>query len=59
MRGDRGRAGELIEDVEPQRGANQNIRAGDDPKVTRRQFAADAGLSPRQQKQAQRSTAGT
>lgn len=48
------RAGQLLEEMEPQRGANQNIRDADDPKVGRRAAAASAGLSPRQQKQAQR-----
>ncbi len=49
------RAGELQAEVEPKRGANQNIRAPEDPKVlTRKSFAASGGLSPNQAKQALR-----
>lgn len=49
------RAGELLNAIEPKHGANQNIEGGSSPKVvTRKQAARDAGLSPDQQKQAQR-----
>jgi hypothetical protein len=47
------RAGELLKEIEPARGANQNIRDGAGPNViTREQAAADAGLSERQRKTA-------
>lgn len=43
------RCGELLKQIEPAHGANQNIRDGADTKVlTRTQAAADAGLSERQ-----------
>ena len=43
------RCGELLEEIEPKRGANQNITAAGDTKVpTRKDAAEDAGLSPRQ-----------
>ena len=49
----RGRAwrqmGELLKQIEPQRGANQNIQ-DDDLKVTRKEAANKAGLSERQRK---------
>ena len=49
------RAGELLRQIEPQHGANQNIEAGDRPKVVTRSGAArEAGMSPHQAKQAQR-----
>ena len=48
------RAGQLLNAIAPSKGANQNIRDGDDPKVTRKNAAQDAGMSERQQKQAQR-----
>ena len=48
------RAGELLKQIEPAHGANQNIRVGTDPKVTRKQAAEDAGLSERQAKNALR-----
>jgi hypothetical protein len=49
------RAGELLAQIQPAHGANQNIREGDRPKVnTRSDAAAEAGMSPHQQKQAQR-----
>ena len=50
------RIGELLADVEPASQANlkQNRRAGDGPSVTRKQVAADAGLSERQAKEALR-----
>jgi hypothetical protein len=48
------RAGELIKQIEPARGANQNIQDGAVPKVTRESAARDAGLSERQRKTALR-----
>jgi len=39
------RAGELLKEIEPQRGANQNISGGAPTKVTRASAARDAGLS--------------
>jgi len=40
------RAGELLKQIEPQRGANQNISGGDPTKVlTRKDAATDAGMS--------------
>jgi hypothetical protein len=49
------RAGELLKQIEPARGANQNIGGGTSPKViTRKEAAADAGLSPDQAKMAMR-----
>lgn len=49
------RMGELLEAIEPKRGANQNIK-GDAPLkvITRKQVADDAGLSDDQRKQALR-----
>lgn len=44
------RAGELLQQIEPKRGANQNIPDGSDRKVfTRTDAARDAGMSQRQQ----------
>jgi hypothetical protein len=43
------RCGELLKQISPARGANQNIRDGAVPKVTRENAARDAGLSERQQ----------
>lgn len=49
------RAGELLKQIEPKRGANQNIGEGARPKVeTRAEVASDAGLSSHQAKQALR-----
>lgn len=49
------RAGELLLQIQPQRGANQNIQEGDRPNVpTRSDAARDAGMSQHQQKQAVR-----
>lgn len=49
------RAGELLKQIEPQQGANQNIKAGDHPNVlTRTDAAREAGMSPHQAKQAVR-----
>jgi len=48
------RAGELLAEVKPARGANQNIQDGGDLKVTRGVAAAAAGLSERQRKTALR-----
>lgn len=49
------RCGELLREIKPARGANQNIRDAADPKVrTREGAAADAGLSERQRKTALR-----
>lgn len=39
------RCGILLREIEKAHGANQNIRDGNDPKVTRKQAAQDAGLS--------------
>lgn len=50
-----GRAGEILAQIEPANGANQNIGAAIGPKVlTRTQAAEDAGLSDRQRKTALR-----
>lgn len=47
------RYGELLKEIEPQRGANQNIEGGSSPKVLTRKAAADAaGLSDDQRKTA-------
>jgi hypothetical protein len=47
------RSGELLKQIEPAYGANQNIEGGISPKVlTRKQAASDAGMSPDQAKQA-------
>ena len=47
------RAGELLKQIEPQHGANQNISEGDHTKVlTREDAARDAGFSKHQQVQA-------
>lgn len=48
------RCGELLKQIEPARGANQNIREGTLPKVTRKFAAADAGMSEHQRKTALR-----
>lgn len=49
------RAGELLKQIEPRQGANQNIKAGDHPNVlTRTDAAREAGMSPHQAKQAVR-----
>jgi hypothetical protein len=49
------RAGELLRQIEPANGANQNIKAGALPNVvTRKKAASDAGLSEFQTKQVQR-----
>ncbi len=48
------RCGELLKQIEPANGANQNIREGNHPKVTREMAAADAGLSEHQRKTALR-----
>ena len=49
------RCGELLREIKDSRGANQNIREGDHPKVlTRKDAAADAGLSEHQRKTALR-----
>jgi hypothetical protein len=48
------KAGELLKQIPPAHGSNQNIKAGDGLKVTRSTAAADAGLSVRQQKTALR-----
>ena len=49
------REGELLGEIEAHRGANQNIREGDHPKVlTRSDAASAAGLSPHQRKTALR-----
>jgi len=48
-------AGELLKQIEPAHGANQNIGGGDSPKVqTRKSAAIAAGMSPDQAKQALR-----
>lgn len=47
------RAGEVLEMIEPQSGLRTDLpRAGSDPRLTRKQAANDAGMSPRQQKTA-------
>ncbi len=44
------RAGELLKQIEPAHGANQNIADGSDSKVfTRTEAAREAGMSERQQ----------
>jgi hypothetical protein len=49
------RAGELLHEIAPANGANQNIGDGADPKVLTRKDAAEAaGLSERQRKTALR-----
>ena len=49
------RAGELLRQIEPAHGANQNIGEGAHPNVlTRTQAATEAGMSDHQRKQAQR-----
>jgi hypothetical protein len=48
------RVGELLKQIEPARGANQNIQEGTLPKVTRESAATDAGLSEHQRKTALR-----
>lgn len=49
------RIGELAEEIPPAKGANQNIRGDESPKVqTRAQAFRDAGISPDQGKQALR-----
>jgi hypothetical protein len=49
------RVGELLRQIEPAHGANQNIGDGGDPNVlTRKQVADEAGLSERQRKTALR-----
>jgi hypothetical protein len=51
----RTQAGELLKQIIPKHGANQNIKDGGDPNViTRTQAADDAGLSERQRKNALR-----
>lgn len=44
------RCGELLAEIPPARGANQNIRDGADPKVTRESASAEVGISERQRK---------
>jgi hypothetical protein len=48
------RCGELLDEIEPRQGANQNIQDGADPKVGRAAAAEAAGLSERQRKTALR-----
>lgn len=49
------RAGELLKQIEPAHGANQNIGGGDRTKVlTREDVAREAGMSKHQQVQATR-----
>ena len=48
------RCGILLKEIEPQQGANQNIRDGTVPKVTRGSAAENAGLAERQHKTALR-----
>jgi hypothetical protein len=48
------RCGELLKAIQPANGANQNIKEGALPNVTREQAAADAGLSEHQRKTALR-----
>ncbi len=46
------RCGELLKQIPPDNGSNQNIRDGAVPKVTRESAATEAGLSERQRKTA-------
>jgi len=48
------RCGELLKQIAPARGANQNIQEGARPNVTRESAATDAGLSEHQRKTALR-----
>lgn len=50
------RAGELLKQIEPQQGTRNDLVTSDSrpPEVTRRQVAAQAGMSPHQAKQAVR-----
>jgi len=48
------RCGDLLEEIPPAHGANQNIQEGDLPKVTRESAATEAGLSEWQRKTALR-----
>ena len=48
------RQGELLKEIKPAKGANQNIRGSAPPKVTRKSVAEAAGLSEDQQKTALR-----
>ncbi|HEX3410321.1 MAG TPA: hypothetical protein VHT00_01270 [Stellaceae bacterium] len=48
------RVGELLRQIEPARGANQNIQEGDLPNVTRESAATEAGLSEHERKTALR-----
>jgi N6-adenosine-specific RNA methylase IME4 len=48
------RCGELLKEIQPAHGANQNIKDGTVPNVTREQAAEGAGLSERQRKTALR-----
>jgi hypothetical protein len=48
------RCGELLREIEPSRGANQRIREGALPKVTRTLMATNAGLSEHRRKTALR-----
>jgi hypothetical protein len=48
------RCGELLKEIKPAHGANQNIQEGTLPKVTRESAAEDAGLSEHQRKTALR-----
>lgn len=48
------RAGELLKQIPRANGANQNIKEGDLPKVTRESAASDAGMSEHQRKTALR-----
>ncbi len=53
------RCGELLKQIEPAHGSNQNIRDGSVPKVTRESAAKEAGLSEWQQKTVLRVAAGS
>jgi hypothetical protein len=48
------RCGELLKQIEPAHGANQNIREGDLPNVTRESAATEAGLTEHERKTALR-----
>jgi len=48
------RCGELLKEVAKQHGANQNIKGGAPPQVTRKSVAESAGLSDDQRKTALR-----
>ena len=46
------RAGELLEQIEPNKGGRPKTQVAADPSLSRKQVASDAGMSERQQKTA-------